>query len=148
MITYDFLKMVVDEVFKTDVETTAQKVNYYLGADTDSNITDLGYINIDWIRTDDSDAGTITLDTAVDNKSYYFDYTTNGENYSVGYINTESYNSYVSSSKTKTGTYNAYAIPLAKTVTLPDGYTIKVNPYVENESGEHIRGIRLKFSIA
>lgn len=148
MISYDFLKLTVDSVFKTSVSASELKVPYWLGDSPNTKFEDLGSIAINWNRTDDDTNKTITLDTPADT-SYYFGYTTAGENHIVEYINAMSYKSHM----LKSGTYSfegkhlAYAIPLAKAVTLPDGYTIKVNPYKENESGEHIRGIRLKFSL-
>lgn len=125
MVTIDFIKLAMD-VAISDRE-------FCLADGSGSNIivrsSEYGKKTLEWTRTEDDTS--VTVKTTGD--PVYFD----------EYI----YAFKVDRLAAVSGTTPYYSLPLQHEVTIQPGYQIKINPYKEDASGNHTRGIMVKFSI-
>lgn len=125
MITIDFVRLAMQTLL-TDNK------NFYL-ANGISKITEFGKKTLGWSISSDG-ATTVTAKTSTE---CYFDEASDNAAHTV--------NSLVSVPTGGSTVY--YSLPLQNEVAVYPGYQLKINPYKENESNEHIRGIMVKFTI-
>lgn len=124
MITIDFLKMAMTTLLTDNVV-------FYLGNNNSSVITELGSVSIPF----STEIGTDYVEVKTTEAVYFGEGDDTAR--TVSRIN--------SCEEKKTTPY--YSLPLQGTTTISKGYMLKVNPYKENSNGEHIRGIKVKFSM-
>lgn len=126
MVTIDFIKLAMNILITERTFCLADNA----GSGNIAIRSIFGTKELEWERTED--ATSVTVKTKGD--PVYFDEHTSA--YAVDRV---------CSVDTSKNPY--YSLPLQHQVTVQPGYQIKINPYKEDASGNHTRGIMVKFSI-